>query len=523
MRAPSRTQHLLALAWLTAIAASAQAAPATFWGFEGTAQKDNFFLDGAFRPPDTMGAVGTTQFMETSNGSVAVYNNANGALLSRQRASTFWQNMGLSGSAGDQRVLFDHYSNRWIANGFCATVNEICIGVSDTSNALGTWKGTKITAFANTAHAADYPTLSVTKNGVLIGTNNFTPGFAGASLFSIPKADLFGGVPSVVNMTRFDAPLAGSDRGFTIQGATNWTGETGNDHNVFTVSRDQFDVLAYRVNGVNAAGATQTAVVDLNRPGYTFNNNGRQPDTLPGAPSNLSNRLVDTLDDRISSSVVQVNGKIFGVHTVTPTGVAAANAFTELRWYVLDANTLAPLSQGKISGGNFDYYQGSIAINEFGDAVIAYNRSGSQTGDANGDGKDDGRISFMGIYMKLVGDDLVQQGSEMLFRVSDVGDYRCGPRGSVDTGCRQRWGDYAAVTVDPDDPYSFYAIGEYAADWADYSALQDNSLIRANWHTYIAVVNVGEPGGEPVPAPAPVLLLAAGLAALLMQRRRRIH
>jgi hypothetical protein len=135
MTATSRTKHVLLLASLTAVASAAQAS--SWWGFEGTSQKDNFFLDGAFRPPDTMGAVGTTQFMEMSNGSVAYYDKSNGNLLLREKMSSFWQRMGMSGSSGDQRVLFDHYTNRWIANGFCAATNEICIGISDTADAWG--------------------------------------------------------------------------------------------------------------------------------------------------------------------------------------------------------------------------------------------------------------------------------------------------------------------------------------------------------------------------------------------------
>lgn len=509
--APVVTAALLAAGAST----TASAQISSWFGFEGTAQKDNFFLDGAFRPPDTMGAVGITQFMETSNGSVAVYDKNTGALLLRERASAFWQRMGLSGSSGDQRVLFDHYTQRWIANGFCAQTNEICIGVSDTANALGTWKGTKITTAVG--NVADYPTLSVTQNGVLIGVNNFAPSFTGTTLFSIPKADLFGGAPTVANMTAFTTASSAADRGFAIQGVTNWTGETANSHNVLAVSRDQFDVFAYRVNGVNAAGATQTAVVELNTPLYTFNGRGRQPDTLPGQANNTGNRLVDTLDDRLSGMPVQVNGKIIGIHTVTPTGVPAASAFTELRWYVLDANTFATLSQGTIGGGNYDYYQGSIAVNEFGQAVVGYNRSGSQTADADGDGKADGRITFAALTMELVGNNLVATGPEQVLRVSDVGDYRCGARTTVDTVCRQRWGDYAQVALDPTDPRRFYAIGEYAAEWADFSTAQDGSLIRANWHTYVASISV-----VPEPATWGLMALGMGLVGASARRSRRV-
>lgn len=176
---------LIAVSALTAVsAACAQAVYVR--GFEGTSQLDNCALGQCFRPPDTMGAVGTTQFLETNNGSIAVFNKATGALTSRESMPAFWSRVGLPGGAnGDQRVLFDHYTNRWIMNGFGATGNLINLAISDTANALGTWKSTQIAVLPS--GTADYPTLAMDDKAVYIGTNNFTPGFTGTSLLVIPK------------------------------------------------------------------------------------------------------------------------------------------------------------------------------------------------------------------------------------------------------------------------------------------------------------------------------------------------
>ena len=181
---------LIAVSALTAVAAAS--AQAVFVrGFEGTSQLDNCALGQCFRPPDTMGAIGTTQFLETNNGSIAVFDKVTGALTSRLSMPTFWANAGLPGGAsGDQRVLFDHYTNRWIMTGFGTGGNIINVGISATANALGPWKAVAITVLPS--GTADYPTLGIDDKGVYIGTNNFTPSFTGTSLLVIPKTSLFG-------------------------------------------------------------------------------------------------------------------------------------------------------------------------------------------------------------------------------------------------------------------------------------------------------------------------------------------
>ena len=96
--------------------------------FQGLSQYDTRALNGGYSsiPPDTMGAVGTTQFMETTNGGYAIFSKT-GAPLSVVSDGAFWnaagiqQNTlpnGLPSANGDSRVLFDKTAQRWVVESF---------------------------------------------------------------------------------------------------------------------------------------------------------------------------------------------------------------------------------------------------------------------------------------------------------------------------------------------------------------------------------------------------------------------
>jgi hypothetical protein len=85
-------------------------------GFQGTTiNADAALNSGVLRiPPDTMGAIGLSQFLETSNGSISVYDRSNGSLVNRQNLGSFWSAVSpnLTGSGGDQRGVQLHFHRR---------------------------------------------------------------------------------------------------------------------------------------------------------------------------------------------------------------------------------------------------------------------------------------------------------------------------------------------------------------------------------------------------------------------------
>ena len=408
--------------------------------FKGVSQFDlRGILGGSFIPPDTMGAVGATQFMETTNGVYAVYSKTNGALQSKVDARAFWAAAGMtdgSGLNGDARVLFDKPSQRWMALQFGASLADIQIAVSNSSDALGGWKSTKFTGFAGGAFGgiADFPTLAIDTKGVYIGTNNFNCNnslcnafsFAGTSLNVIARSDLLGsGAPTTASLKQFNTSLAsGVDRGFAIQGV-NSTGP--NAGRIIAAALNANDSIRYNVSNPGTSGATLGPVTNLGLTNYAnANGGGRQPD---------GTRNIDPSDQRIGSSAWEQNGKIYAVYTATAVG----GDHTEVRYVVTNAATNAVIQQGSIGDATHDYFEGSLTVNGSGQVVIGYNRSGSQTTDLNGDGKADGNVSFMArTFNSDLAGNLVQTG-ELLLHVSDVSDYHNGSvQGAAAVG-RQRW------------------------------------------------------------------------------------
>lgn len=489
-------------------------------GFEGNTQYDNALLGRNSIPPDTMGAVGGTQYMVTTNGSYGVYDKYTGARQSLVSDVAFWAAAGQTGASGDTRIMYNADAQRWLMVSFGGNVKDLQIAVSRTDDALGAWQSVKFEGYAGLGFGgiADYPTLAMDRNAVYIGTNNFarstangTDTFRGTTLDVIPLSSLFSAdAPTLAGMKMFETPFSANqqeDRGFAIQGVN--SSDVKSSGKAVAASLFNYDSMAYSIDGLtatSATGATLGAVDYVGEAAFTTAGAGRQPATIAA-----NQRIIDTLDERISSSVYEVNGRIYYLHTANST--ADGVDYARIRVAVLDSATNDILDQFDIGEGAFDFYQGAIAVNKSGQVVIGYNRSGLDP--------TDGVIGFYGRSFNTGADGkLIATSGELLLKQSLTNDYHNGSVFGQAAAGRQRWGDYAQVSVDPTNDKNFYLIGQFAREYNLPQFGHPGGTGGSRWSTWVSVINVE----APVPEPGTWAMMIAGfgfVGGAVRQSRRR--
>ena len=189
------------------------------------------FNQSGFIPPDTQGAAGPTQLVETLNGVVSVFSKT-GALATQTDLDSFFNTALSAGGGGsvkgfsfDPRIAFDDQSQRFFVagddNGGAA--NSFIIAVSNSADATAGWKAWKVNSDPTGTHWMDYPTLGINHDGVYLGGNLFPISGSGTNtvltdILVIPKADLISGV-GVTHATLF-AGLDPNTTGFTPASGT---------------------------------------------------------------------------------------------------------------------------------------------------------------------------------------------------------------------------------------------------------------------------------------------------------------
>jgi hypothetical protein len=429
--------------------------------FPGVSLQDLYDQGGGITPPDTMGVVGPSQFVEMINGQFAVFSKT-GTLITSESMDSFWSAVSPVGGTTDPHLFYDQHSGRWFASTIDVNDglknNHLLIACSKTSDPTGAWNMYKILAGSSTEFA-DYDTLGVDSNGVYFGASIFTTtGGGNVVIFATPKAPLLSG--STITVTKFDGI---TDMFSSPQPADNFDTVAASGPAWFVSSSAAVTAnVAYRTLTWSGTTPILSATHTVVTPAYG---------NVLQAPSLGATQALDTGDDRLLMAVIR-NKQLWTARTagVNSSGTDAGADRDGAEFVNLNvATTSASLIQsGRLldpsaSNPRFYFYP-SLAVNSQGYMAMGF--SGSKT------------TEFIGAYAtgRLASDPLGKLQPVTLLK-GGQGAY------TITFGAgRNRWGDYSYTSLDPTDNKTIWTIQEFADPTVGGKSAGDAT---SRWGTWI--------------------------------------
>lgn len=431
-------------------------------------------------PPDTMGAVGPSQFVMMINGMLRVFNKFDGSRVDAfggfdPDLDTFFLPVMTPGNgSGDNytnfpRIRFDRYSNRWIllANdvpgGLAQQPNRILLAVSDgpVISQATVWSEYNFQPQPsdNPNQFADYPTLGIDANNLYIGANLYstsTGNLTTSAAYVVKKNSILSGgtikvfgFPSLYDPINFTGPVA-------PQGVDNFDSSVSDGYFIgINGATDPTSVNLQLLKVGNSAGITPTISSNITIP--------ISPTVLPlpvPQTSQADIEKLDPIDDRLLNATIQ-NGSLWTVQHIGVNSAGISNDTNNVadrngaRWYQIDVSTpTATLTNSRTlydsSNAKKFYWLPSIAVSGQGHAVMGLNIAGETTfvTDAAA-GKFSGAADF--------NDPNPFFASTTYYSPSPTTDPP-----------PKRWGDYSYTSVDPEDGMTFWTIQQFAYNPASY-------------------------------------------------------
>lgn len=391
-------------------------------------------------PPDPSGAVGPNHYIQMVNVAYQIFNKQGTSLYGPASLSSIWSG---SVNEGDPIVMYDKFADRWFLSQFQQNGNKILIAISQTNDPLGSY----YTYSFSLTNFPDYPKYSIWADGYYMSANEngndnavvvferdkmltgdqgaqaieiTVPNLTQGGFFSLAPADVDGntlptvGTPNYMFYFNDDGWGSGTDAVKVWEIDVDWT----------TPSNTSMTLT--KTIPVTAFDSEFTAQWnDIQQPGTS-----QKVDAIPGA---MMYRAQFRNWDSYNTVVLN--------HTVD---VDATN-HAGIRWYELrDANdgnwtlhqegTYAPDAESR--------WCGSISMDKQGNIGLAYSVSGPTVFPS---------LRYTG---RLANDPL----GEMTITETSIIE---GNGIQDDWSLGNRWGDYAHMTVDPNDDLTFWYTGQY--------------------------------------------------------------
>ena len=416
---------------------------------------------GGCSPPDIVGDVGPNHYVQMVNATkVAVFSKDGTPLNTPFNLGTLWTTGNCTANAGDPIVVYDEAADRWLLSQF-ASPSHMCVAVSQTADPLGAFYAYEFNvgsfpdyfkfgvwpdAYYMSANESSYTAYAFDRASMLAGAPATGQKFTGQNNFLLP-ADIDGAA----------LPAAGTP-GFFY---------TFKDDSFHGGGADRVELFAFDVDWATPANSTFTLVGSFPTASFTYTPCGffnfncvRQLDTT---------RRVDSLGEwpmfRFAYRNLGTHEAMVGAFTI---GGGLGEVGAAIRWFELrrvDPGSWALYQEGTYDPNDgHDRFNASIAMDGAGNIALGYSVSSSTM------------YPSIRYATRLAGDPLGSLGTEVEMTAG----------AGSQTGSN-RWGDYSAMSVDPNDGCTFWYTNEY------YAASSSST-----WSTRIAAFTIPECVGRDV-------------------------
>ncbi len=415
-----------------------------------------------FSPPDTVGDVGPDHYVQAVNASrIAVYDKSGTMLPGYPIAlESLAPSSPCTSGSGDPIVLYDQLADRWFLQEFTGG-GTLCIYVSTSPDPTGTYSFYSF----NPPSFPDYPHYGVWPDAYYAATNE-AGGSGNQTTYAFDRAAMLAGTPATMQRLTVVPPVSGY--GFQTLTPADHDGDTpppagapgifmrhhdDEAHGSAVPATDFLEMWEMDVDFVTPANTTVTTLPNVLI--TDFNSWMLGYSTFFSVPQPGSSTLLDAIREAILQRLVYRN---FGTHetllgvfatnrdpATSGSNVEQGNRWFELRrtgsrgggsWALYDEGTFG----GDTNSSTANFFMGSVAMNSQGDVALGYSKT-----DVGGSPV----FPSIGFTGRLAVDAAGTMGPE--------NDAVLGG-GASSSG---RWGDYAAMGIDPDDDCTFWFTNEY--------------------------------------------------------------
>jgi hypothetical protein len=465
--------------------------------FEGLSNQDNFNIFG-FRvnPPDPVGDVGPSHYVEMINLTYAVYDKQGNRLAGPVDTGALWAGFAVddcTDPSGDPIVLYDQLVDRWILTQFTTRGPKYydCVAVSMTGDPTGAYYRYAFVTqpdpeLPGGTFFPDYPKYGVWTDSYILTTRDFgdVTGY-GISVYALEKNKMIAGNPkaravqffldsNVVPLELIGDGLLPADIDGTrrpINGISAPIVGSQDDGAGYGATSDALNIweLTVQWKATPVASLALAAQLEVASFDSVFPCAPTSRDCLPQPGITNPSQYLDILSyrQRVTHRLAYRN---FGTYEalVTNQSVEAAPGVAGVRWYEIRRTNLLPnqvpeyavYQQGTYAPADgVNRWMGSAAMDWQGNIALGYSV-------VNGVDVYPG-IRYTG---RLAGDPLGQMS---------LGEGKIIDGTGVQRSTNSRWGDYTSLNVDPTDDCTFWYVNEYYT-------LDGQQSSTVGWQTRIA-------------------------------------